>query len=172
MKLQADKHRRGHNFQVGDKVMLSAKNLKLPSMHSRKLSPKWVGPFTIIGQKHRDSFELDLDEKFQIHPVFHVNLLKPWISNNDQEFPDRHQEPPAATIIDDREEFEAEAIIKKRTHYGKTQYLVKWKGYHDEDSTWEPIENLRNAPDLLAEFSKKQSRRVQTISARLKENSG
>ena len=142
MKEQADKHRRDHSFKIGDKVLLSTKNLKLPSTHSRKLSPKWVGPFTITRQKHRDSFELDLDGKFQIYPVFHVNLLKPWINNNNTEFPDRHQNPPPATVIDNNEEFEAEAIIKMRTRYGKTQYLVKWKGYHDEDSTWEPPEHL------------------------------
>ena len=88
MKIQADKHHRDHNFQIGDKVMLSTRNLKLPSMHSCKLSPKWVGPFTITGQKHKDSFELDLKVKFQIHLVFHANLLKPWINNNAQEFPD------------------------------------------------------------------------------------
>jgi hypothetical protein len=170
MKIQADKRRRDHNFQIGDKVMLNAKNLKLPSMHSRKLSPKWVGPFKIIGQKHKDSFELDLDGKFQIHPVFHVNLLKPWIDNDNEEFPDRHQDPPPAVIVDDEEEFEAEAIIKKRTRYGKTQYLVKWKGYRDEDCTWEPEDNLQNAPELISRFNQKTSRRIQVISAKISQD--
>src|SRR3954467_10010512 len=163
MKIQADKRRRDHNFQIGDKVMLNAKNLKLPSTHSRKLSPKWVGPFKIIGQKHKDSFKLDLADKFQIHPVFHANLLKPWINNDDHMFPDRRQDPPPAIIINDQEEFEAEAIIKKRTLYGKKQYLVKWKGYRDEDCPWVPDDNLKNAPDLIRTFNQKTSRQVQII---------
>ena len=70
MKIQADKKHRDHQLKIGDKVMLSTKNLKLPLMHSCKLSPKWIGPFAIIGQKHKNSFELDLEGKFQIHPVF------------------------------------------------------------------------------------------------------
>src|SRR5215217_7263705 len=156
MKEQADKHCRDHSFKIGDKVLLNTKNLKLPSTHSCKLSPKWVGPFMIIKQKHRDSFELNLEGKFQIHPVFHVNLLKPWIDNNITEFPDRQQDPPPATVIDGDDELKAETIIKKRTHYGKTQYLIKWKGYHDEDSTWEPLEHLQNAPELIAEFDRKK----------------
>jgi rubrerythrin len=163
MKIQADKRRRDHSFKIGDMVMLSTKNLKLPSTHSRKLSPKWIGPFKIIGQRHKDSFQISLPQDFKIHPVFHVNLLKPWINNDSQEFPDRHQDPPPAVIINDQEEFEAEAIIKKRTRYGKTQYLVKWKGYRDEDCTWEPEDNLQNAPDLIREFNQKSSRRVQII---------
>jgi hypothetical protein len=172
MKEQADKHRREHSFKIGDQVMLSTKNLKLPSTHSRKLSPKWVGPFEIIRQKHKDSFELDLDGKFKIHPVFHVNLLKPWIDNNDTEFPDRHQDPPPTVIIDGEEEFEAEAIVKKRTRRGKTQYLVKWKGFHDEDNTWEPAEHLTNAPDLITDFDRKQSRQILMISTKPQGNSG
>ena len=88
MKAQADKHCRDHTFQIGDKVMLSTKNLNLKSTHSRKLSPKWVGPFKIIEQSHKDSFQLDLEGKFNIHPVFHVNLLKPYKENDDTLFPD------------------------------------------------------------------------------------
>jgi hypothetical protein len=172
MKVQADKHHRDHSFKIGDKVLLSTKNLKLPSTHSHKLSPKWVGPFMITRQKHGDSFELDLKGKFQIHPVFHVNLLKPWIDNNNTEFPDRHQDPPPVTVIDGDDKFEAEAIIKKRTRYGKTQYLIKWKGYNDEDSTWELIEHLRNAPNLIAEFDRKNTCQVQVIRAKPQENSG
>ena len=33
-KTQADKHCRDHNFQVGDKVGLSTKNLNIPATHS------------------------------------------------------------------------------------------------------------------------------------------
>ena len=167
MKTQADKKCRDHQLKIGDKVMLSTKNLKLLSTHSHKLSPKWVGPFMIIGQKHKNSFELDLEGKFQIHPVFHVNLLKPWMANDNSEFPDRHQDPPSAIIINDEEEFEVEAIIKKRTKHGKTQYLVKWKGYREEDCTWEPEEHLQNAPELITEFKKKNTQGVQVLSRKL-----
>lgn len=36
---------------------------------------------------------------------------------------------------------------------GVTQYLVKWRGWDDAgDSTWEPVDNLKNVKDLINEF--------------------
>ena len=36
-------------------------------------------------------------------------------------------------------------------HYRKLQYRVKWIGY-DEDLTWYPASNFRNAPQKLIDF--------------------
>ena len=164
MKIQADKHCRDHTFQIRDKVMLHTQNLNLPTSHSQKLSPKWVGPFMIIRQKHKDSFKLDLQGRFKVHLVFHVNLLKPWIDSDESEFPNHHQDPPSPVIINNQEEFVVHSIVNKRTRYGKTEYLVTWEGYRPEDSTWEPLGNLQNAQELIDEFnSQKDPRRVQVI---------
>ena len=155
-KTQADKHRRDHTFEIGDKVMLSTKNLNLPATVSRKLSPKWIGPFTIKARKHKDAFELNLQGKFKFHPVFHVNLLKPYLDNDDTEFPESRQVPPEPVIIEDQQEFEVEAILGKRTYHGSTQYLVQWKGYPFEDSTWEPLSNLDNAKELISKYDRRK----------------
>ncbi|RPA70926.1 hypothetical protein BJ508DRAFT_198581, partial [Ascobolus immersus RN42] len=48
---------------------------------------------------------------------------------------------------DAHHEYEVEQIVKKRTHYGVIQYLVKWKGYPVEQATWEPRSSLDNAAD-------------------------
>jgi len=32
------------------------------------------------------------------------------------------------------------------------EYLVHWKGYPDEEDTWEPVENLGNANNAIEEF--------------------
>ncbi|KAK3575422.1 hypothetical protein QTP86_026497 [Hemibagrus guttatus] len=49
-RIQADRHRRPHpSYQVGQKVWLSTRNLRL-KLPCHKLSPKFVGPFEIIRQ--------------------------------------------------------------------------------------------------------------------------
>ena len=107
-KTQADKHRRDHTFQIGDRVMLSTRNLNLKSTHSRKLAPKWIGPFTIKTRKQENSFELDLPDSYRIHRTFHVSLIKPYLDNDNREFPDRHQEPPTPIAINNQLEYEVE----------------------------------------------------------------
>ena len=37
--------------------------------------------------------------------------------------------------------------------YGKTEFLVKWKGYSSKENQWLPYENV--APDVIKEFLQK-----------------
>jgi len=53
------------------------------------------------------------------------------------------------------EEYEVETILEKRVRKGKTEYLVKWKGWEDpSDNTWEPEAHL-DCPDIISAFNKK-----------------
>ena len=54
-------------------------------------------------------------------------------------------------------EFEVEKILDTRLTRGaggrqRRQYLVLWKGYPAEDATWEPISNLTNCAEALAQY--------------------
>lgn len=53
------------------------------------------------------------------------------------------------------EEFIVESILEKRKIGGRTEYLIKWKDYSADENTWEPVENLRHAKDLLKSFEEK-----------------
>jgi hypothetical protein len=54
-------------------------------------------------------------------------------------------------------EYYVDKIIGKKTHKGKTLYLIKWYGYHTNESTWEPPENLKNIQNLIDNFERRIS---------------
>ena len=87
------------------------------------------------------SYSLQLpDELSKVHPVFHVSLLK--LHHGSMPL----QRAPVFTASSEEEEFEVDKVIGKRIGArNKLEYLVQWKGYGSFDSTWEPMENLRNA---------------------------
>lgn len=66
----------------------------------------------------------------QIHPVFHISLLEP--------APPRGQ-LDKSTELESEEEYEVEKILNHRGEGPQTEYLVKWKGYGNDENTWEPL---------------------------------
>eukprot|EP00439_Symbiodinium_sp_Y106_P067111 s285_g11.t1 len=53
---------------------------------------------------------------------------------------------------DQEEEFEVEDILRyRRNEDGTEQFLVKWQGYSEQDSTWEPLAHMNdNCRELIA----------------------
>ena len=51
--------------------------------------------------------------------------------------------------------YEVENILKKRIIKGKKEYLIKWKGYPENESTWEPLSHLRYIQYMIKEFEDK-----------------
>lgn len=83
MKLQADKNRTFRSFQVGDSVYVKIQpyvQTTLASRSSNKLAFKYFGPFLIIAKVNEVAYQLKLPDGCQVHPVFHVSLLKKAIS--------------------------------------------------------------------------------------------
>jgi hypothetical protein len=140
----------------GQMVWLEAKNLALP-YGTVKLAPRRHGPFRISKVILPVAYQLMLPLQWNIHPVFHVSLLTPYVET-DNHGPNFSRPPPDITIGEN--EYEVETIRSHR-YFGKQkklQYLLKWKGYPESDNTWEPA-NQVHAPQLVKQY---HARRPQT----------
>jgi len=84
-------------LSAGQKVLLSTENLNLLNT-SRKLKPRWVGPFRIqhVNRKWNNyTLDLSTDSRLSlIHNTFHISKIKPYVENDSTNFPSRHGEQP------------------------------------------------------------------------------
>ena len=91
-------------------MYLSTKNLNLPKKQTKKLCPKFVGPYKVLHASPKTSnYILELPtalQKCTIVPTFHVSLLQPHHPSDDAMFPKRvHLEPYDFGAPDDQEWF-------------------------------------------------------------------
>lgn len=56
--------------------------------------------------------------------------------------------------VEEQEEAEVEKVLGRRVMNGVVQYHLKWKGYSDNQNSWEPESNL-NCDRLIKEFEKR-----------------
>lgn len=79
MKHYADRLRTEREFDVGDWVYLRLQSYRQTSLalqRNMKLAPRFYGPFQVLSRVGKVAYKLLLPDSAQIHPVFHVSLLK------------------------------------------------------------------------------------------------
>ncbi|CAJ0953556.1 unnamed protein product [Ranitomeya imitator] len=146
----ANRRRRvGPRLRVGDLVWLSSRFVPM-KVSSPKFKPRFIGPYRILEILNPVSFRLDLPASFAIHNVFHRSLLRKY------EVPVVPSlEPPAPVLVEGELEYVVEKILDSRVSRRKLQYLVKWKGYGQEDNSWVVASDV-HAADLVRAFHRAQ----------------
>jgi Chromo (CHRromatin Organisation MOdifier) domain len=145
-----------NRWTTGQLVWLEGKNLPLPH-GTAKLAPRRHGPFKVTQIISPVAVQLELPPQWNIHPVFHSNLLTPY-TETPSHGPNFTRPPP--DLIDGEEEYEVEQIRSHRT-WGRSrtlQYLIKWKGYPESDNTWENADQI-HAPELIELYHQALARR-------------
>jgi transposase InsO family protein/Tfp pilus assembly protein PilV len=147
----ANKSRREQTVEVGTYVYLSTKNMTLPKRHSRKLAPKFIGPFYVSheitkGTAYRLKLSDDLKSR-GMHDVFHVSLLKPYIKNDDQRFPNREAQRFYDIKGEEKSELEIKQIIE---HLGTGTHARFHTRMSDGTLAWHPLLALKGTPALSA----------------------
>ena len=133
---------------IGSDVLLATTNLHLKTVGTRKLIPRWVGPFKVTACIGGLSYRLELPARMhQNHNVFHISLIKQYRSGG------RTQPPPPPELVEDHPEWTVEQILDhrvvKRGNRRKLEYLIGWEGYGEEHNPWESAANPQNAAQLV-----------------------
>ncbi|TDH73438.1 uncharacterized protein CCR75_008513 [Bremia lactucae] len=129
-----DRKRSNVTFKAGDMVMLDAKNLKK------------IGPFEIEAMINDDTPASCTQALNRLVESFR---LKP---NKIQESPDPESRADPET---GSELHIVEALVKKRVYNKQPEWLVKWHGLPEHESTWEKEKNIRHDAhwrDLVQDF--------------------
>ena len=150
MKHQADRHRsQAPDYEIGNKVWLSTENLKL-TRTSKKLTERWLGPYDITKRIGDNAIELRLPRLMKIHPVVNISRVKLYKERLEGQ---PTFKPGPVQVTENKEiEFEVEAIMDSRWKEHCLEYLVHWKGYSEEDHTWESKGNLTNTSEAIKDF--------------------
>ena len=142
------------DFEVGDKVFVKAQFFQT-TQPLKKLSKKYLGSYEIIAQPGILLFTLHLpDSMHSVHPVFHMSILEPAVSNT---FSKRIQPAPTPVIIEGKPKYEISQIVNSKIDHQqayKLLYRVIWLGYEDtrNESEWISAFKLIYAADLVSNF--------------------
>ena len=123
----------------------------LPSVKpTSKLNKKYYGPYKVIEKVGPSAYWVKIPASWKVYNVFNKVLLKLYHKplflcqinkereTGDQQDAENHENDyEVETLLDSQ-------ISKQGRGHGRLEYLVKWKNYPVEESSWEPVENLEN----------------------------
>ena len=162
-----DKGVKPRSYAPGKKVWLNSKYIK--TKRNRKLEAKFFGPFRVLHPVGKQAYKLELPKKWRIHDVFHVSLLEQDNTRKGRVHEENAEELDAG---DNSGEYKVEAIRDSAVYARESEsghlpglyYLVSWKGYPEEENTWEPASAVQHLRKLISLFHKDHLGKLTTTS--------
>ena len=166
-----DKSRRmAPDFKVGDFVMAE------DPVRSSKWQPVFTGPHA-IGTVHEGGTYTLLDALGQpMEPRRTTDMLRLASSMENPSGGGEKDIVPPKTFSKTKKgekktdtevsevSYEIEKILDERRKHGRQEYLVHWKGYPEDEATWEPDDHFDDL-DIITRFWKTQKKKKQQTSA-------
>ena len=106
---------------------------------NEKLNPRFYGPYRISKVIGKVAYHLNLPLESNVHPVFHVSLLKKAIAL-------AMKPQPLPPMLTDELELRVEPQVVKvvKNHpAGTTEVLIQWKDLPDFEATWELVDFMK-----------------------------
>ncbi|XP_033139125.1 uncharacterized protein LOC117130246 [Brassica rapa] len=115
-----------------------------------KLAVRFIGPYRIIGRVGEVAFRLELPEDMNLHPVFHVSMLRRHIRDPDSIEPERIPELRTNLTYPEGPISIGERHLKKLKNREIPQIQVFWGRQNGLVITWEDEDIFRqNYPEFF-----------------------
>ena len=135
---------KAREFEIGEQVLVDRRNLTIRE-GTRKLSDKYIGPFTVAAKVGSSAYRLELPKRIRMHNVIHVSLLKPYKSRPGLEWRLEDIAEEGKDL-----EYDVEGIIDSRKRRSGVVYRTRWLDCTEEEDTWEPWDNLKGSEETEA----------------------
>ncbi|CAN6697774.1 unnamed protein product [Malus baccata var. baccata] len=132
--------------EVGERVLEGPEIVDetTQNIQKGKLSPRYIGPYEITERVGEVAYRLELPpELSKVHNVFHVSMLRHYVSDPS------HVIPPQPLEINPDLTYDEEPVTildwKDKVLRNKTMSLVKvlWRNHSVEEATWETKDRMR-----------------------------
>lgn len=123
-------------YEVGQLVLVLQEITRDPNEATRpkeKWKPTYVGPFPIEAKISKYVYRVKFTDDIKVHPVVNVTALKPYVPNDDEQFPHRKIDAPPPTGPEEQEEWAVQEVISHKLSRRCPYFLTRFTGYPNPD---------------------------------------